>query len=212
MPKAELIARARFTCPHRHNGISHASCFDRMHPAERIGFLDIEATSLNASFGYMLSYCIKRRGGEVLKRPITPKDIRGKKYDKALCEQFLFDLREFDRLVTYYGSRYDVPFLRTRCLTHGLDFPPIGALFHTDLYYSVRGKLKLYRNRLEVACDQFGIPSKGHRLTPSVWHDAQTGDKKAIDYVLTHNVEDVESLEALYDKMNGHFRSNKTSI
>lgn len=160
----------------------------------------------------MLSYCIKPMGGAVLKRPIAPSDIRAKKYDKPLCEQFLRDLNSFDRLVTYYGSRYDVPFLRTRCLTHGLDFPPIGSLFHSDLYYTVRGKLKLYRNRLEVACDQFKIPSKGHRLTPEVWMAAQTGDQKAIDYILQHNVEDVESLEALWRKLGGHFRLNKTSV
>ena len=160
----------------------------------------------------MLSYCIKRAGGEVLKRPIAPADIRSHKYDKALCRQFLRDLEEFDRVITYYGTGYDIPFLRTRCLTHNLDFPPMGSVFHTDAYYAVRNKLKLYRNRMEVACDQLGIPSKGHRLTPSVWHDAQTGDAKAIAYVLQHNVEDVISLEALWGRLNGQVRVNKTSI
>lgn len=212
MPAAELKARLRYVCRHRHHGLDHPQCYEAVNPGERIGFLDIEATSLNASFGYMLSYCIKRQGGEILKRPISPGDIRGKKYDKAICKQFLEDLSEFDRFVTYYGTGYDLPFLRTRCLTHDLDFPPMGSLFHTDLYYAVRNKLKLYRNRMEVACQQFGIESKGHRLTPSVWHDAQTGDKKAIDYVLQHNVEDVISLEALWDKMQGHFKTNKTSV
>jgi uncharacterized protein YprB with RNaseH-like and TPR domain len=139
-------------------------------------------------------------------------DIKAHRYDKALCQQFLEDLNEFDRLVTYYGTGYDLPFLRTRCLTHSLDFPPIGSLFHTDLYYSVRGKLRLYRNRLEVACSQFDIPSKGHRLNPSVWMDAQAGDKKAVGWVLAHNVEDVESLEQLWDKMQGHFKMNRTSV
>jgi uncharacterized protein YprB with RNaseH-like and TPR domain len=187
-------------------------CYTKAHDTERIGFLDIEATSLNASFGYMLSYCIKRRGGEVLKRPIAPADIRAHRFDRNLCKQFLEDLGEFDRLVTYYGTGYDVPFLRTRCLHHKLDFPPMGSVFHTDLYYSVRGKLKLHRNRLEVACDILDIPSKGHRLTPPVWMKAQAGDKASIDYVLQHNVEDVESLEALWDRLYGNFRVNKTSI
>jgi len=204
--------RLRFRCKHRHDGISHRQCFEESHPAERIGFLDIEATSLNASFGYMLTYCIKRRGGDILERSVKPSDIRGKRYDKGLCEQFLRDLDEFDRFVTYYGTGYDLPFLRTRCLTHDLVFPPMGSLFHTDLYYSVRNKLKLYRNRMEVACDQFGIESKGHRLNPPVWMAAQAGDPEAIDWVLTHNREDVISLEALYDKMGGHFKLNKTSV
>jgi uncharacterized protein YprB with RNaseH-like and TPR domain len=41
---------------------------------------------------------------------------------------------------------------------------------------------------------------------------AQAGDKASIDYVLSHNVEDVESLEALWDRLYGNFRINKTSI
>lgn len=212
LSKPELVQRARFRCKHRHDGITHRACFDKVNPGERIGFLDIEATSLNASFGYILSYCIKRLDGEVIKRPIAVADIKAHRYDRALCAQFLEDIAEFDRLVTYYGSRYDIPFLRTRSLYWNLDFPPIGTMFHTDLYYTVRGKLRLYRNRLETACDMFGIESKGHRLTPQVWQNAQTGDKKAIDYVLAHNIEDVISLEALWLKLNGHYRLNKTSV
>lgn len=212
MPKAEIVSRLRFRCPHRHNGLEHGACFDAVHDAERIGFLDIEATSLNASFGYLLSYCIKPLGAETLKRPIEPKDIKRHRYDKALCSQFLSDLENFDRVVTYYGTGYDIPFLRTRCLYWNLDFPPMGSIFHTDLYYAVRNKLKLHRNRLEVACDMFGIESKGHRLTPKVWQDAQTGDAKAIAYVLQHNEEDVISLENLWNRLQGNFRTNKTSV
>jgi len=212
LTQATIRERLRYRCRHRHDGISHRQCFEAAQSGERIGFLDIEATSLNASFGYMLSYCIKRQGGEVLKRPIDVADIKAHRYDKALCQQFLEDINEFDRFVTYYGTGYDIPFIRTRCLTHNLDFPPIGSLFHSDLYYSVRGKLRLYRNRMEVACQQFGIESKGHRLNPSVWMDAQAGSKKAVAWVLEHNIEDVVSLEALWDKLGGHFKMNKTSV
>ena len=211
MPKAEIVSRLRFRCPHRHNGLEHHKCYDSIHDTERIGFLDIEATSLNASFGYMLSYCIKPLDKPVVKRPISPNEIKNLTFDKRLCKQLLEDLQSYDRLITYYGTGYDIPFLRTRCLTHGLDFPPMGSIFHTDVYYAVRNKLKLHRNRMEVACDQFGIESKGHRLTPKVWQEAQAGHKPAIDYVLQHNVEDVISLEALWKKMDGHFRVNKTS-
>lgn len=211
MSKAEIVSRLRFRCPHRHDGLTHHACYTKAHDQERVGFLDIEATSLNASFGYMLSYCIKPLGKPVVKRPISPTEIKNLTFDKRLCKQLLADLGTYDRLVTYYGIGYDLPFLRTRCLTHGLDFPPMGSIFHTDVYYTVKSKLRLHRNRMEVACDQFGIESKGHRLTPKVWQEAQAGHKPAIDYVLQHNVEDVISLEALWTKLQGHFRVNKTS-
>lgn len=206
------MARARFVCRHRHNGLSHNKCYNEQHPPERVGFLDIEATSLNASFGFMLSYCIKRRGGEVLQRCVTPKEIHGLEFDRRLCETFLGDLSAFDRLFTFYGTRYDVPFLRTRCLSHGLGFPPMGSLFHSDVYFGVRNRLKLHSNRLEAACTFFGIPSKGVKLDPMLWRKASVGCKKSLAKVLEHNVEDVVSLEQLWDVLQGHVRTTKTSL
>lgn len=160
----------------------------------------------------MLAYCIKRHGGETVTRCVTPAEIRARKYDKRLCQQFLEDINEFDRLVTYYGTGFDIPFLRTRCLTWGLGFPPMGSVFHTDLYYAVRNKLRLSGNRLQSACTQFGIPSKETPLTPAVWRDAGTGCPKALALVLAHNVEDVASTEQLWDLLAGQVKANKTSL
>jgi len=160
----------------------------------------------------MLTYCIKKLDGEVLKRTVSRDDILSKRFDRRLCEQFLEDVGKLDRVVGYYSSRYDVPFIRTRCLTHGIDFPPFGSVFHSDAYYAVRSKLKLHSNRLEAACTALGIPSKGHKLSPMLWRDAGVGDKKALAHVLAHNVEDVESLETLWKRLQGYHKVNKTSI
>ena len=190
----------------------HPECYERLNQPERGGFLDIEATSLNASFGFLLSYCLKRQGGEVLKRVVTPEEIHGLEFDKRLCRQFLEDIEDFDRLYTFYGTRYDVPFLRTRCLYHNLGFPPMGTYFHTDVYWGCRNRLKLHSNRLEAACTFFGIPSKGTKLDPGVWRKAGVGCKKSLAAVLSHNEEDVVSLEALWDVLQEHVRTTKTSI
>jgi uncharacterized protein YprB with RNaseH-like and TPR domain len=160
----------------------------------------------------MLTYCIKKMDGEILARTVTRNEIIGRTYDRRLCQQFQEDAASFDRIVTFYGSRYDVPFIRTRCLTHNIDFPPFGSVFHTDAYYAVRSKLKLHSNRLEAACTALGIPSKGHRLSPMLWRDAGVGDRKALAHVLAHNKEDVESLELLWKRLEGCFRATKTSI
>lgn len=212
LSKAELVARARFRCQHRHSGLDHTACYDKVNPGERIGFFDIESTNLTATFGYLLSYAIKRAGGEVLKRCITPADIRAKRYDKRLCQQFIEDCNEFDRLIGWYSARFDVPFMRTRCVYHGLDFPPFGSFFHTDAWFVCRSRFKLHSNRLEAACTFFDIPSKGHRLTPQVWQAAAAGDQKALDFIMAHNVEDVESTEAVWNKLCPFTKMNKTSV
>ena len=67
--KSEKKARAVFRCIHRHNGFDHPNCYDTEKGIiEKIGFLDIETSNLNADFGYVLSYCIKKLDGEIIKR------------------------------------------------------------------------------------------------------------------------------------------------
>ena len=116
--------------------------------------------------------------------------------------------------MVFWGKdrRFDIPFLRTRALYWGLDFPDYKSLVVTDCYDIVKAKLRLHRNRLESVCDAFDIPSKEHRLTPEVWVRAMAGDKKSLDYILKHNREDVISLEAVWKKLERFARNSKVSI
>lgn len=111
-----------------------------------------------------------------------------------------------------HNSKFDIPFLRTRSVYWGLDFPKFKNKIQTDLYPIVKYKFNLHRNRLETACEFFGIESKGHRLKPDIWFQAMSGDKKALDYILEHNREDVRSTEQLYDLIISHSRKGQTSI
>lgn len=177
--------------------------------------LDIETSNLNADYGYVICYCIKEvNGPELIKRTITPTDIRKKVLDKKLMEQFLEDIKGFDRLIVYWGKdrRFDIPYLRSRCLKNKLDFPKYRELFIYDLYDLVRNKLKLSRNYLKKVCDYLGIPSKQTEYTGDVWIEASTGDKKALDTILQHCVEDVVATEKVWVKMREFSRTMKLSI
>ena len=201
--KKDLIWLSLHKCKHRHSFLEHYECFLKEMPRqeERIGFLDIEASQLNADFGFILCYAIKERKGPIILRVATPKEIRSGEPDKRILKQFVTDARTFDRLVVYYGTdhRFDIPFLRTRALYYGLNFPSLREIKVTDVYPMVRNKLRLHRNRLESAIKFFGIPGKEHELLPGVWMRATVGDKKAIDWIAKHNIEDVESLEKLFE-------------
>ncbi len=168
---------------------------------EKIGFLDIEASNFQADFGIVFSYCIKELDGELIANVIKPKEIRNGSYDKRLIKEFIEDIKKFDRIVGYYATRFDIPFLRARAVYYNLRFPPYGTHFFNDVYYLVRNRLQLHRNRLEDACRYFDIPCKHHPLIPTVWLKAMKGDKEALDYILEHNKEDVISLEALWKKI-----------
>jgi uncharacterized protein YprB with RNaseH-like and TPR domain len=206
--------------------LTHPGCFWKENPTgagliapERIGFLDIEASNLNASFGYIICYCIKKEGGEIVSRCLEPADFTrclktGEAFDKRLMETFLEDCNDFDRFITYYGKnwRFDVPYIRTRCLVSGVEFPAYGEMYVTDVFDYVKPKLKLHRNRLETVCDVLDIPSKGHKLNPKVWTMAMAGDKKSLDYILEHCKEDVTSTELVWEKMSRFGKMTKTSI
>lgn len=213
-----IAKRMKYRCVHRHNGLTHPHCYNRGNTEEIIGFADIEASNLNASFGIVYTYCIKKLDGELIKRSISLKDLHDGNFDKNLVAQFIKDCEQFDRLVWHYGTdfKFDLPFLRTRAVRWGLDFPEHKFMYVSDTHSILKKKFKLHSNRLETACDFFGIPAKEHKLNPEIWLKMITGNKKlmkgALEYILTHNVEDVLSLEALYKRISRYVPLSKVSI
>lgn len=139
-----------------------------------------------------------------------------KNLDKRLVKHCVEDLKRFDRIVGYYSSRFDMPFCRSRALFWNLNFPTYSELLHTDLYFAVRNKLKLSRSRQQTAynylIDEPVTVHKASSYGRGVWTRAATGDKKAIEYILTHNKEDVLMLEALWKKLEVFTRRSDTSI
>lgn len=210
--KTEIVRMSLKKCKHGHTGLSHPSCYFKESGTEETwGFLDIESSNLKANFGIVLTYCIKHKDG-IIKRSVTPKDLKNGKLDRNVLKHIASDLRKFDRIFTFFGARFDIPFLRTRCMHYGIDFPTFQELHHTDVYEAVKRKVNLHSKRLQVCCDFFDIESKGHPITPQVWMSAMTGNQKALDYIMVHNIEDVIATEKLWFKIMPFTRMTKTSI
>jgi uncharacterized protein YprB with RNaseH-like and TPR domain len=203
-------------CKHGHTKSEHPNCFIR---DERIGFLDIEASNLNATFGICYLYCIKKLDGEIIRRSVTIEDLHKGIFDKSLLRQFIKDCELFDRLICHYGAGnrlFDINFLRTRAVKWKLPFPEYKFMHIADTFPILKNKFKLHSNRLEVACDFFGIPAKKHKLNPDVWLKMITGNpkmmKQALAYIMTHCAEDVVSLEMLWKRIYRYVKINNTSI
>ena len=173
-----------------------------------IGYLDIETTGLKANVDIMLSWAIKTRDkDEVVSDVIKKSEVFSGKYDYRIVKSLIKALGNYDIIMTYYGTRFDVPFMRTRALDHGLPFPKFRSLSHKDIYYLVRSKLQLTRSSLKTATEFLGIQGKTN-LDPRVWRDARYGDAKALKYVFDHNVADVEILEDLHKKIEEYTNAN----
>lgn len=196
----------RYTC---------MTCQKKFHPSLktqvlnlREGFLDIEASQLTASFGHTISWAIKERGGKVTHDVLRHRSLAD---EKRLLRSLLRVLKKFDLIYTYYGTGFDVPFLRTRCMYHNLPFPEYMMLYHRDVYYMVRSRMNLHSKRLAVVAEFLGIPGKT-RVDPAIWVAASFGDKKALKYILAHNIEDVRVLEAVYERVEPFTQGINRSI
>jgi len=224
LPKRDIVRLARNTCKHGHCYLAHPKCaYDegivvtkdghKVLVKERIGFFDIENFSFQfkADMGIVLSYCIKELDGGIISNVITPEEAKSFN-DKRLIQDMVRDLKKFTRVVGFYSTKFDIPFVRTRALMHKIDFPIYKELYHTDLYYNVKNKFKLRSNHLSNACKAFGIPAKYHPFEMEPWAKAMSGDKKALDYVLIHNKEDVISTELLWKKVSIYQDLNRRSI
>jgi len=160
----------------------------------------------------MLTWVIKVKGKDkYYTSRINKQDLESGNFDKRLCEELIDTLNKFDVIYTYYGTGFDIPFMRARCLYYNLPFPEFGVLKHKDIYYMVRRLLKLNRKSLDVATKFLGIQGKNHVLGKE-WMLARIGNEAALDYVMEHNVLDCEILEKLHNKLTNYAKRTVKSV
>lgn len=226
LKKSEIVWLANHYCKHSHTYLEHYNCYlaevvknplfqkkrgEDIPMSQTIGYFDIESSNLKANFGIMFCYCIKdSESNKIYERLITKKEIETC-LDKKVVQQCIKDLKRFDKIVTYYGTRFDLPFVRTRALYHKIPFPFYKELLHTDVYYMVRNKFCLHRNRLEVAYNALIGDSKKTHFNEA-WLKAMTGNKKALKYILSHCRIDVRELEELHKTVENFTMRSDRSI
>lgn len=173
----------------------------------RIGYLDIEATNLNADFGVILTWYIKTRGkNEYFFDCIKKSELFNHTFDKRVTESLLKAFEHYDVLYTHYGSdrRFDLPFIRTRAYVNCIEdmLPNYMEKFIMDTYPIARNKLKLHSNRLGSIAGMLGIDNvKKTPVTGDKWMKAMYGNEDALNYVLVHNKRDVQLLERVHRKL-----------
>ena len=217
MKKSDIEWLNNNYCEHGHTYLHDYSCFLKDKPSnspfqEKIAFFDIESTGLKGNWDFMLCWAMKERNGKILGRRLTKKEVTGYIFDRELTKELIADIKKFDRIITYYGSRFDIPFIKTRAEKWGLDFPSYRDLWQTDTYDLAKKNLLLHSTRLEHVCNLMGIPCKGHKLEPDIWQKAQSGHVPSLDWIFTHCCEDVTSLEMAWERLQKYSIPAKRSI
>lgn len=109
--------------------------------------------------------------------------------------QFPEDLRKYTTLVTFFGSGFDIPFIKRA-------FPEIQIdQFHIDLCFAL--KRVGYSGGLKCIEEQFGItrPDEVHGMdgwdAVRLWYEYLRGDTRSLKTLLEYNKEDVVNLSEL---------------
>jgi len=177
---------------------------------------------LKSDFGILFCWKILENGtnkmyGDVLtlddikKGKSTKRDVQPKE-DRRIVQSLVDTLGKFDRVIAHYGSRFDLPMVRSRAVICDVEFPPYGALYQGDTWQILKNKFKLSRNSLQNATLKLlGITRKDH-LSLAIKHGCLRGEKWALDLTEKHCENDVLDLRDLYNKISFAVKINKSSI
>lgn len=168
-----------------------------------IGFFDIETTGLYPQRHRFLTTAIARnlerdpwlvvnREDAELEALVTARDW----------------LEELDQVVSWAGNAFDIPFINYRLAVHGerrLDIRD--KHFDMKAWAKRNDPLGLFalperhHHGLEAHAKALGIPTKDTPFDEEVWGLAAEGDVDALISVANHNVEDVITTRAVYDRL-----------
>jgi len=151
-------------------------------------YIDIETTGLSRDY---CDITIIGIGVERAGRVITVQLMENELTERNL----LLALRGIDRIYTYNGSRFDLPFIKARL---NVDLRQVVA--HTDLMYdcwkhNLKGGLKVVESKLGIK--RILADMNGYMAVRLWWRYYNDGDREALDKLLLYNKEDVVNLRGL---------------
>lgn len=118
--------------------------------------------------------------------------------DRFVCEELHKALSACDVAVAHNGDSFDMKYIKTRMLFHGL--PPLPPITTIDTYKVAKSKFMFNSNKLDYISGFLGM---GHKIrtSPKLWLRILAGDEQAILEMVKYNKKDVELLEKVFDKL-----------
>ena len=118
--------------------------------------------------------------------------------DRYVAEAFHKVLLECDCVVAHNGDNFDMKYLKTRMLFHGLPvLPPINSI---DTYKVAKQQLLFNSNKLDYLGKFLGLGCK-KPTSKGLWMRVLQGSKEAINEMVKYNCQDVVLLEKVFNKL-----------
>jgi uncharacterized protein YprB with RNaseH-like and TPR domain len=119
--------------------------------------------------------------------------------DKTILEVFIPELDKADFIVAHNGDKFDLPWLRTRALKHGV--PMLPKYLSVDTLKIARYRHKFPSNKLDDLGDYLGLGRK-IKTDMSLWDRIILNqDAEALEEMVKYCERDVLLLESVYNKL-----------
>ena len=125
-----------------------------------------------------------------------------KQCDKRMLEKFIKIANSADELVGHNGDKFDLAWIRTRCLFHGIEMFPNYVTI--DTLKVARNKFRFNSNRLNYIAKFLGIGQKIHTEFDLWKAIVLEKDKAAMDKMVKYCKMDVILLEKVYKHLATH--------
>lgn len=183
---------------------------------ERILFFDIE-TSPNIVFSWNIGNKISLTPDNIIEeRAIicisykwsdedTVTTLQWDKGDDTeMLRKFVKVMNQADSLCTHNGNAFDIKWIRTRCLLHGIDM--LSKYKSIDTLKLARKAFKLNSNKLDYIGKFLGVGKK-QETGYGLWRDiVLNNDKVAMDKMKEYCANDVILLEKIYNQIEKYTR------
>ncbi len=150
--------------------------------------------------GFIMSWCAKWLGEDYT----YYMDCRdnGEEDEKGVIEGLVDLFNQADAVVAHNGDKFDMRWVRGRCLIHGIE--PFAPIKQIDTLKTAKGQFYLHSNRLAYIADVLNCaPKETHLKFPghSMWTECLKGNQEAWQEMEDYNRQDVLTLEEVYLKL-----------
>ena len=166
-----------------------------------VAYLDIETNSRKADVGMVIAIGLLTDDEPEVMFADSPKE------ERRVLEWLRDKIKDCDELVTWYGSGFDLPFLLTRAVAHGVDLSRLAKLKMLDLCEWSRANLLLTSYSLESVAKFLGVSGgrgfKEFRGTDilALFKLVERGDLEARKLIVEHCKEDIVVLKLVHEKL-----------
>lgn len=175
----------------------------------KIGILDIESSGLSADFDRMISWAMLVRtvgsNKTEIRYGVVNKDDHKRaerlgdadRIDERITKELIEAMSDIDYLVGHWfigKKRHDIPFIRSRCAINRVSgFPKHKMVRYADTQRFSSQLHRLRNNGLATIADAYELSVHKTPVTTKDWKNAaQFATKKALEYILDHNIKDVK--------------------